>query len=51
MSDNESVRKAHEDMALMDYNEAYYRWVFCPESEKDRVKDILDKYRHIWFNL
>jgi len=48
---DEDVRKAIYDRTLMNYNEAYYRWVFCPESEKKRAKDILDKYRHIWFNL
>jgi len=32
------------------YNEAYYRWVFCPDKETEEAKRLLDIWRHKWFN-
>lgn len=35
---------------LADYNEAYYRWLYCPEKDKQMNKERLDKVRSLWFN-
>lgn len=32
------------------YNEAYYRWVYCPENEKKEAKERLDILRSKFFN-
>ena len=39
------------NMALMDYNEAYYRWVFGPEKDEKANHERLLKMRHIYFSL
>ena len=31
------------------YNVAYYKWVFCPESEQAEAKKLLDIWRHKYF--
>lgn len=33
-----------------EYNVAYYRWLFCPESEKAEAKRLLDIWRHKYFS-
>lgn len=40
-----------EELALMNYNEAYQRWLHCSESEKEKAKKNLDQKRHIWLYL
>jgi hypothetical protein len=45
----EDIRKAHYDIALMNYNEAYYKWLFGPEKDKEHNSLILAKMRSIWF--
>lgn len=35
----------------MEYNQAYYRWVFCPENERNEAKRLLDIWRHKYFSL
>jgi hypothetical protein len=42
---HEIARIEHE------YNVAYYRWVFCPESERVEAKRLLDIWRHKWFTI
>lgn len=32
------------------YDEAYYIWLLCPESEENEAKRILDECRHKWLN-
>jgi hypothetical protein len=32
------VYEAQQKVLLMDYNRAYYKWLFCPESEKEDAK-------------
>ncbi len=45
----EELRLVHYDIALMNYNEAWYAFVYCPENEDARRRDTLDKMRSIWF--
>jgi hypothetical protein len=44
-------REAEYDFVLARYNEAYFRWVFCPPWETEEAKRLLDIWRHKWFNL
>lgn len=46
----QKIYEAQQKSLLMDYNEAYYRWVFCAEKDKEKNKAILDKYRHLYFS-
>ena len=48
---DELVRLAQNDIALCNYNEAYYRWVFGPEKDKKENHEKLAKMRHIYFSL
>ena len=50
-AESESIRKSIKDIALMDYNEAFYRVMFGPEKDLQANKDRLAKMRHIYFNL
>lgn len=50
MKTDEDVRKAQYDIALMNYNEAYYRWVFGPEKDEKHNALVLAKMRHIWLS-
>ncbi len=53
------IRETAEDIAYKaqmrnienEYNIAYYRWLFCPESEKAEAKRILDIWRHKYFTF
>lgn len=45
------VQRAQDSVALMDYNEAYYRWVFGPEKDEKANHERLLKMRHIYFSL
>lgn len=47
----ELVRLAQYDIALGNYNEAYYRWVFGPEKNEKENHEKLAKMRHIYFSL
>lgn len=31
------------------YDEAYYRWLYCPESEQKEAKRVLDIWAHKFF--
>lgn len=33
-----------------EYNMAYCRWVYCPDSEKDEARRALDFWRHKYFS-
>lgn len=33
-----------------EYDRAYYRWLFCPESEVREAKRLLDIWRHKYFS-
>lgn len=47
----EEIRYKHEyDRIKFAYDQAYYRTVFCPESELPEAKRLLDIWRHKWFN-
>ncbi len=46
---DEEVRKALYDRALADYNEAYYKWLFGPEKDKQHNQWVLEKMRSRWF--
>lgn len=35
----------------LEYNRAYYRWVFCPDAEKKEAKRLLDIWRHKYFTF
>ena len=48
---DEHYRQLHEATVLMDYNEAYYRWLHGPEKDLAANKDRLDKLRHKYFSL
>ena len=48
MKTAEDVRKALYDVALMNYNEAYYKWLFGPEKDEDYNALVLAKMRGIW---
>lgn len=47
----ESIRVALESTALMDYNEAYYRWVYGPEKDEKKNHDLLVWHRHNYFSM
>ena len=47
----ESVRQSRDAVALMDYNEAYYRWLFGSEKDEKANAERLAKWRHIYFSL
>ena len=47
----ESVRLALESTALMDYNEAYYRWVHGPEKDEKKNHDALVWCRSKYFSM
>jgi hypothetical protein len=44
-------RESQYEYILHKYNEAYYRWLFCPENEKTEAKWYLDIWRHKWFDF
>ena len=48
---DEAAYKAQMAQIEMEYNKAYYRWMFCPESEVEEAKRMLDIWRHKYFTF
>lgn len=51
VEEQEHIRQAREASILMDYNEAYYRWVFGPEKDEKADHERLAKLRHLYFSI
>lgn len=49
--EQERIRQAREASILMDYNEAYYRWVHSSEKDEKANHERLAKLRHLYFSI
>lgn len=47
---DKDIYEKQQRILLMDYNAAFYRWLFCSEKDRREAKEILDKYRHLYFS-